>query len=448
MSKIHLIAIGGAVMHNVALALHQNGHEVSGSDDQIYEPAYSRLLAKGILPSNEGWNPESIPKDVDFVILGMHAKKENPELLHCLSHGIKVYSFPEYVAESYKTKTKIVVAGSHGKTTTTSILMHIFRSLNQKFDYLVGAQLNGFDNMVSFSDAPLAVIEGDEYLSSAIDLKPKFLHYHPQMLILTGIAWDHYNVFPTYEKYVSAFDNLLDSLALGTKVFYYGRDKELVRLIEKYGNKLDAEPYFEIDYSVVNGDYIEKTTDTVLKLFGRHNMQNISASLDLIDAMNLNRVEAIKSLSSFVGAAKRQEELINSNGKKVFRDFAHAPSKLRATLDAFREKFPNENIGAFIELHTYSSLNKDFLPEYKDSLVNVSKAIVYYDQRAIEVKKLERIDHEDIQNAFGFTALTVCSDSTILTEVIQRKFSDCDVILFLGSGNFGGMDLSKLAAEF
>ena len=448
MSKIHFIAIGGAVMHNMALALHKTGHQISGSDDQIYEPARSRLKQAGILPEEEGWFPEKISSELDFVILGMHAKKDNPELLHCIESGIKVYSFPEFVALQFKSKLKIVIAGSHGKTTTTSILMHIYKNLNYKFDYLVGAQLEGFENMVAFTDSPITVIEGDEYLSSALDLRPKFLHYKAQIVVITGIAWDHYNVFPRFEEYVQAFDDLLISLDDHSKVIYFDEDNHLRKLINKHQSRLNCVPYKAIDYFVDGENYCDKQSGVTFKIFGKHNMENISAALKVLEGNNVDRDKAIKALSTFTGAAKRQEALRNSAGKKIYRDFAHAPSKLKATMQAFREKFRESKIAVFVELHTYSSLNKDFLPEYKDSLILADKAIVYYDQKAIDLKNLARIETQDICLAFNDNNLIVINSNLDLEARLLKEFSSYDIILFLGSGNFGGIELNEICKKF
>jgi UDP-N-acetylmuramate: L-alanyl-gamma-D-glutamyl-meso-diaminopimelate ligase len=448
MSKIHFIAIGGAVMHNMALALDKIGHQISGSDDQIYEPARSRLRQANILPSDEGWFPEKISNDVDFVILGMHAKKDNPELLHCLESKIKVYSFPEFVALQFRSKLKIVIAGSHGKTTTTSLLMHIYKNLNFEFDYLVGAQLEGFENMVSFTNAPIAIIEGDEYLSSALDLRPKFLHYQAQIVVITGIAWDHYNVFPSFQEYVQAFDDLLESLEENSKVIYFDEDIHLRKLINKHQSRLNCILYKAIDYFLSQENYVDRQSGVEFKIFGKHNMENISAALKVLELSDVDRDKAVRTLATFTGAAKRQESLRNSGGKKVYRDFAHAPSKLKATMQAFREKFKDAKIAVFVELHTYSSLNKDFLPEYKDSLILADKAIVYFDQKAIELKNLDKINTQDICLAFNNKNLIVINSNLDLEARLLTEFSSFDIILFLGSGNFGGLELNQISKKF
>lgn len=447
MSKIHLIAIGGAVMHNVALALLENGHEVSGSDDQIYEPARSRLAAAGILPQQDGWFPDRIPLDVDFAILGMHAKADNPELQFLLEKKIKVYSFPEYVAMEMKDKQKVVIAGSHGKTTTTSIIMHILKNSQVDFDYLVGAQIDGFKNMVSFSNAPIAVIEGDEYLSSALDPRPKFLHYKPQIVIITGIAWDHYNVFPTIAHYTQAFASFLDTMDDGVRVFYDGGDEALCSLMKAYESRLHCVSYGACEYVVENENYYGGKNKTPLQIFGKHNMQNISAALHVVESLGVNPDHAMATLVSFRGAAKRQEEIYNPNGKKIYRDFAHAPSKVKATLEAFREKYPTKKIAAFLELHTYSSLNKDFLPEYHHSVDTLDELIVYYDQKALEIKRMPMIYDQDIKDAFGLATMHVCTEQNKVQDLIRDKFKDAEVILFLGSGNFGGINLAEFSME-
>ena len=448
MQRFHFIAIGGAVMHQLASHLKNQGNIVSGSDDAIYEPAYSNLKHLGLLPEQIGWFPDKITNDIDAIILGMHAKAENPELVKAQFLGLKIFSFPEFVYEQSKHKTRVAIAGSHGKTSITSMIMHLLHFNKKKFDYLVGAQLEGFENMVAFTDSPITVIEGDEYLSSALDLRPKFLHYKAQIVVITGIAWDHYNVFPSFEKYVQAFDDLLMSLDDHSKVIYFDEDNHLRKLINKHQSRLNCVPYKAIDYFVDGENYCDKQSGVTFKIFGKHNMENISAALKVLEGNNVDRDKAIKALSTFTGAAKRQEALRNSAGKKIYRDFAHAPSKLKATMQAFREKFRESKIAVFVELHTYSSLNKDFLPEYKDSLILADKAIVYYDQKAIDLKNLARIETQDICLAFNDNNLIVINSNLDLEAILLKEFSSYDIILFLGSGNFGGIELNEISKKF
>ncbi|MBK9721439.1 MAG: peptidoglycan synthetase [Saprospiraceae bacterium] len=443
MSRIHLIAVGGSVMHNLALALSKQGHQISGSDDQIYEPAKSRLAAAGILPEIEGWDANRIDQKLDLVILGMHAKNDNPELLKALELGIRIQSFPEFVGEQFSNKTQIVVTGSHGKTTTTSMLMHVFQKLGISFDYLVGAQLDGFDTMVSFTNAPYAIIEGDEYLSSCLDARSKFMHYHPTINIITGVAWDHYNVFPTFQSYLNTFQNLVASLDVGSHVIYYEKDPLLNEIILHHADHLMSHPYTEANSQLIDGIVYLNIKDKTfpLKIFGKHNMQNLQAVLNTCSILNIPLNPVAEALSSFTGAAKRME-LISENSNQVrYKDFAHAPSKVKATIEAVRERYPDKRILVILELHTYSSLNKEFLPQYKNTVDLADQVVVYFDQKALEIKRMNLLDPAFIKSAFGNDSIKVCENKSQLEELLNKYQSEFDLILFLGSGQFGGISL-------
>ncbi|MDQ3142579.1 MAG: Mur ligase family protein [Bacteroidota bacterium] len=446
MSDIHLIAIGGSVMHNLALALKKLGHRVTGSDDQIFEPARFRLFNQGLLPAEEGWFPERINKNVDFVILGMHAKADNPELLRALELQIPVYSFPQFIAEQYRDKKKVVIAGSHGKTTTTAMLMHVLKELGQQFDYLVGAQLEGFDEMVSISDAPLAIIEGDEYLSSSIDLRPKFMHYNPDICVITGLAWDHYNVFPDYDRYVKAFSDLMTSMDTDSSLIYYADDLDLKETVMEFGDHLQKIKYKEADHVIENNDtyLVYQQHKTPLLIFGNHNLQNIQAVVEVCKLLDFPIEKCYAALSTFKGAAKRLELLESHHGKFVYLDFAHAPSKVRATVQAVRQKFKDKKILVVQELHTYSSLNKEFLPKYEGTLDGSDVAIIYFDKMALEIKRLPQLVPEDIIQAFNNKNIQVVNNREELKRTILGYQNDVEVFLFLGSGNFGGLDLKEL----
>ncbi len=445
MARIHMIAVGGSVMHNLALALKENGHEVSGSDDQIYEPALSRLKIAGILPEELGWHPEKLPANLDYVILGMHAKSGNPELAEAQALGIPVYSFPEFIGKAFAQKKQIVVAGSHGKTTTTSMLMHIFKSLELDFDYLVGAQLDGFRTMVRISDAPFAIIEGDEYLSSCLDLQPKFMHYKPNILILTGIAWDHFNVFPKFELYLEAFRRRVECLEDGSHLIYYAGDPLLATLAEQVKGRCHVHPYREASALISQDGYslLSPWGNFPLEIFGNHNLQNLQAAFTACEIYNLNQKEVYQAASQFHGAAKRLELIYKSPKLIVYRDFAHAPSKLKATLEAMRQRYPEKRILAVTELHTYSSLNVEFLPNYYGSADKVDELIVFYDQKALEIKSLKAPDNELIIKAFGFSKMKVLHDINQLLIEIKQQLADFDLIIFAGSGHFGGLELNE-----
>jgi len=445
MSHIHLIAIGGSVMHNLALALHQAGHLVSGSDDQIFEPARTRLQAAGLLPEVEGWYPERIHSGIDFVILGMHAKAGNAELARAMESGIPVFSFPEYISSVYSGKRQVVVAGSHGKTTTTSMIMHILSSANRSFDYLVGAQLEGFTTMVRISDAPIAVIEGDEYLSSCLDLRPKFFHYRPDILIITGIAWDHFNVFPTQDSYEAAFAELIRRCDPGTTLIYACNDPILSRLVRENGDKLKCIGYGPAQHVDVGGvtHLASDGITTPLQVFGRHNLENAQAAIIACEQLDIPNRVSCKALGNFRGAAKRLECLWTSEAQTVYRDFAHAPSKLKASLEALRTRHAGEKILAVVELHSYSSLNEQFLPNYAKTANSSDRLIVYYDSKSLDIKGMKAPDPEGTQKAFGHTDSTICRDAAALSACLKREMEGYRVVIFAGSGNFGGLDLNE-----
>lgn len=446
---VHLIAIGGSVMHNLALALHNQGFTVSGSDDQIFEPARSRLYNYGICPENEGWFPEKINNKLSFVILGMHARKDNPELIRAQELNIPIFSFPEFIGKAYRQHFRVVIAGSHGKTTTTSMLMHVLKRTGQSFDYLVGALLDGFREMVSLGGAKYAVIEGDEYLSSCLDLRPKFLHYKPQIAVITGIAWDHYNVFPKYEDYIDAFRQFIRSMEPGATLIYYEGDQDLRNLVTESAAHLNKIPYAEAPsrISPERTFIISEWGCYGLEIFGRHNLQNLQAVREVCHLLAVDDRSVCEALTTFKGAAKRLELICERPNLKVFQDFAHAPSKVRATLQAVRETFPGKRILCYLELHTYSSLNPDFIGQYKGSLASCERAVIYYDLQAVQIKKMSVMEPEQLQKAFGRSDIKVFQDVQSLELDMQSSTGDFELILFLGSGNWGGLELRKIYNE-
>ena len=448
--RIHLIAIGGAVMHNLALALHQNGHQVSGSDDEIYDPARSRLRARGLLPPAAGWFAEKITPELDLVIVGMHARPGNPELEKALELNIPVFSFPEYIGRHAQNKTRIVVAGSHGKTTTTAMIMHLLHGANLDFDYLVGAQLEGFDTMVRLSKAPLMVIEGDEYLSSAIDRRPKFLHYQPQVLVLTGIAWDHINVFPTFESYLAQFENLLHSLPEGASVFYDERDPHLRTLVKKARHDLKTQAYGPLPHKVENGRACllrQGAGPVPLQIFGEHNLANLHAAFHVASQLGISESGLFQAAASFSGAAKRLQTLAETATFKAWLDFAHAPSKVAATVQAVSKLYPDRKLTACVELHTFSSLNKDFLPQYRGTLDAASQAVVFYSPHTLAMKNMPPISAEDIQIAFQHPNLQVFSKAAELAAFLRNCSWQNHNLLLMSSGTFGGLNPSELVEE-
>lgn len=441
MSKIHFIAIGGAAMHNLAIALHLQGEEVSGSDDQIFDPSKSRLEKYGLLPPAFGWFEEKISEDLDVVILGMHARADNPELLKAKALGLKIFSYPEYLYEASKNKKRVVIGGSHGKTSVTSMVLHVLQQLNIACDYMVGAQLEGFECMVKMSDAPIMVIEGDEYLTSPLDLRPKFHHYKPHIAVLTGIAWDHINVFPTYENYLQQFEIFIDSIS--DYLTYFEGDKDLKELCVKAPQELNVVSYQGLSHYLKDDQqYVEyEGQEYEMKVFGSHNFQNMNAALNVLMALGVSASDALSSLATFTGASNRLEEIYHQQDMTVYKDFAHAPSKLKATIKSVRERYPNQKIFAFMELHTFSSLNKEFFSHYKGAMEGADDKYLYYNPKTVAAKKLPEIAPEEIFEAFGHDDMKVLTETSRVQDYLDQHFKEAGVLLWMSSGDFGGIDI-------
>ena len=448
--RVHFIAVGGSAMHNLALALHQKGYNVSGSDDEIFEPSRSRLQAAGILPDKWGWFPEKITPELDAVILGMHAREDNPELQRALELGLKIYSYPEYLYEQTKDKKRIIVGGSHGKTTTTSMIMHVLRHCGIKFDYMVGALLDGFDTMVHLSsDSKIAVFEGDEYLSSPLDPRPKFHHYYPDIAVLTGIAWDHMNVFPTMENYTEQFALFLEKISDGGSLIFFENDEEIRRILHRLPAKVRATGYGDFPHvSTPEGiRLLAGTKEVPLRIFGRHNMQNLSAAWLVCREVGISEDDFLEAISDYEGASKRLQKIAEGLDAVAFLDFAHSPSKLKATVSAVKERFPDRKIIAVMELHTFSSLNADFLPQYKNCMQDAGEAIVYFNPEVVIHKKLPPISPEDVKKGFNDPTLKVFTDNRTLREHLKSIDFTHSALLIMTSGNFSGIDIKKLAQE-
>ncbi len=441
--NVHFIAIGGAAMHNLAIALHQNGDQVSGSDSEIFEPSRERLKSNGLLPDSIEWKAEHIHDGLDAVILGMKAKADNPELLRAQELGIPIFSYPEFLFKQAKNKRRIVIAGSHGKTTITSIILHVCRKAKLEVDYMVGAQLEGYETMVQISNADTIILEGDEYLSSPLDLRSKFIHYRPHLALLSGIAWDHINVFPTYQEYLACFEELLKVIEPNGKLIYCEEDEEVNNLVQRDGSTLRTQAYKTPNYSVSNGHY---TVDGEhqLALVGKHNMQNLEAACAVCMELGLSRNDFYKVVADFEGASRRLELFHSSDQRLIYRDFAHSPSKLKATVEAVKEQYPDRNLMACIELHTYSSLNKCFLPEYAHSLDHADKAVVFYSPKTIANKGLASIKPQDIIDGFAKADIEVITDASELKTCFERFNSNEGNILLMSSGNFGALDLETI----
>jgi UDP-N-acetylmuramate: L-alanyl-gamma-D-glutamyl-meso-diaminopimelate ligase len=446
--RIHFIAIGGSAMHNLAIALHKKGFQVTGSDDVIFEPSGSRLGKYGLLPKQMGWDENNITTDLDAVILGMHALKDNPELLMAQQMGLKIYSYPEYIYEQTKEKLRVVIGGSHGKTTITSMILHVLNYYKRDFDYLVGAQLAGFDTMVKVTDsAPLIVIEGDEYLASPIDRRPKFHLYKANIAVISGIAWDHINVFPTYEDYTRQFELFIETIQPGGKLIYCHTDQDLDDLVKRSTAPVERIGYGIPEHKVENGITYLLPDETALKVFGDHNLMNLNAARLVCLELGIDGGQFNTAISSFTGAAKRLELLNAENETNVYKDFAHSPSKLKATIEAVKAQFRTRQLVACIELHTFSSLNKTFLEQYANTMTKSDIAIVYIDEKTFVQKKMEPFTQYDVQTAFNSNEILFFNNSTLLEDYLLNINFYRTNLLLMSSGNFGGMDLTKLARE-
>lgn len=438
-------------MHNLAIALHEKGDRVTGSDDEIFDPSRTRLFKHGLLPERYGWDPEKIHSALDAVIVGMHAKADNPELLRAKELGLKLYSYPEYLYEHSKKKTRIVIGGSHGKTTITSMILHVLNHCKVDADFMVGAQLEGFDVMVRLSEyAEFIVMEGDEYPSSPIDLRPKFHLYKPHIAVISGIAWDHINVFRTFDTYVNQFRTFIRSIESPGKLIYCASDpmvKELCAAEDREG--LTLYPYYIPDHEVVGGKtfLVHEGNRFPICLFGKHNLLNIEAARRVCQQIGVGHTDFLESMETFKGASNRMEVIYQNTKNTVIRDFAHAPSKLKATVAAVREQFPGKKVIACMELHTYSSLSKNFLVNYKGSMDGADLAIVFYSLHALKLKRLPVLQPEMVADAFDKPGIRVLTDSTVLENEIRKNLKDDAILLLMSSGNFGGLDIQGLIRE-
>ena len=444
--NVHFIAIGGAAMHNLAIALHNKGYQVTGSDDTIFDPSKSRLESKGLLPETFGWFPEKITSNLDAIVLGMHAKADNPELLKAQELGLKIYSYPEFLYEQSKNKTRVVIGGSHGKTTITSMILHVMHYHDRDVDYMVGAQLEGFDVMVKLTeDNDFIVLEGDEYLSSPIDRRPKFHLYKPNIALLSGIAWDHINVFPTYEGYVEQFSIFVDSIVKGGGITYNEEDAEVRRIVEASDNPIRKIPYQTPEYEVENGETLLETPEgpMPIEVFGKHNLNNLAGAKWICQHMGIDEDDFYEAISTFKGASKRLEKIAESSKTVIYKDFAHSPSKVSATTQAVKEQYQNRTVVACLELHTYSSLNAEFLKEYKGALDAADIAVVFYSPHAVEIKKLEKVTEQQIKEAFNREDLIIFTNpEAFRTYLFNQNFYNA-ALLLMSSGNYGGLDFEK-----
>ncbi|MDO9634743.1 MAG: Mur ligase family protein [Paludibacter sp.] len=451
MQRVHFIAIGGAAMHNLAIAISKKDqYLVTGSDDEIFEPSLSRLKEHGLLPDKIGWYPERIHSNLVAVILGMHAKLDNPELLRAKELGLKIYSFPEYLFQQTRNKTRIVVGGSHGKTSTTAMILYVLQKLKIDTDYMVGAQIEGFDNMVKLSsDSRIAVFEGDEYLTSPIDLRPKFHLYKPHIAILTGIAWDHINVFPTFENYVEQFKKFIDLMEIQGRLIYFDGDEALMDMTKNLRRDVVAFPYNTPEHEVVDGVtyLITRKGKVPLKIFGEHNLQNLHAARLACKQIGVTEEQFNNAISDFPGASNRMQQICQTKDAVAYKDFAHSPSKLIATVHAVRSQFPDKQLIACMELHTFSSLTESFLPQYAGCMEEADMAFVYYNPDVIKHKKLKTITPEEVKQAFGGNNLSVYNDSVAFKQKMQSLNYKNTALLLMTSGNFSGLNLIEFAKD-
>jgi UDP-N-acetylmuramate: L-alanyl-gamma-D-glutamyl-meso-diaminopimelate ligase len=445
--KIHFIAIGGSAMHNLAIALHQKGYQVSGSDDTIHNPSKSRLEKYGLLPNEFGWFTEKITPELDVIILGMHAKKDNPELLKAQELGLKIYSYPEFLFEQSKDKTRVVIGGSHGKTTITSMILHVLNYHEKEVDYMVGAQLEGFETMVHLTkENDFIVLEGDEYLSSPIDMRPKFHLYKPNIALLSGIAWDHINVFPTFEGYVEQFKIFTDSMTNGGIMVYNEEDTIVKNVVESSENHIKKYPYKTPTYFIENGTTFLETAEgnLPLEIFGKHNLQNLAGAKWICQHMGVDEDDFYEAIASFAGASKRLEKIAENNSTVIFKDFAHSPSKVEATTNAVKEQYLERTVLACLELHTYSSLNAEFLAEYKGALNSADKAVVFYSPHAVKIKQLEEVTEKQIAEAFERDDLIIYTNPQEFKDFLFNENLKQTAVVLMSSGNYGGLNFDEV----
>ena len=436
-------------MHNLAVALKQAGHEVTGSDDEIFDPSRAELIKHGLLPDKEGWHADRLDKSFDAIILGMHAKKDNPELLKAQELGLKIFSFPEYIYSQSKNKQRIVISGSHGKTTITAMIIHVLSHLKHEFDYVIGAKVKGIENTVKLSNAPIIIVEGDEYLSSPLDPTPKFVRYQHHVGLISGIAWDHANVFPTEEEYVKQFDFFADQTPKGGILIYCEQDSISLIIGKKERSDVLAIPYKNHPHATENGQIflVNGKERYPIKVFGSHNYQNISGAKEVLKKIGVTDQQFFEAISSFEGASGRLQKIKEADGFSFYKDFAHAPSKVKATVKAIKEVFPNRDLVAVLELHTLSSLNKNFIPQYKDSMASAQLQVVYVNAEKMKAKKMEPIEDSDIKNSFASPSMHIFRDAKNLEKFLTEHSWKNKNLLMMSSGNFGGLRIAELAEK-
>lgn len=448
--RIHFIAIGGSAMHNLALAMHDKGYHVTGSDDAVFEPSKQRLKKAGILPETFGWYPDKITSNLDAIILGMHARKDNPELLEAQKLGLNVYSYPEFIYSQAMDKTRVVIAGSHGKTTITSMILHVLNFFEKEFDYMVGAQLDGFDRMVKLTKtAPIIILEGDEYLSSPIDMRPKFIWYKPHVALISGIAWDHINVFPTFEFYVEQFSDFVKTIEPDGSLIYFDQDLEITNVVKDVASNVTTVPYNTPEHVVTNGKtaLIVENEELPLNVFGKHNLQNLNGARLVLNQIDITDEMFYEAIASFGGAAKRLETVAQNDHTVIYKDFAHSPSKLKATSSAVKAQWTDRELVAVMELHTFSSFNPEFLKEYRGSFDSPDQAVLFYLPETARHKNLPDLSIEQVKEAFGKEDLLIINSTQELKAFLESISWEGKNLLFMSSGNYGGIDVDSYAPK-
>ncbi|MBT8189162.1 MAG: peptidoglycan synthetase [Bacteroidia bacterium] len=441
--RYHLIAIGGSVMHNFAIDLKDMGHEITGSDDEIYEPSRSRLKSNGLLPEHIGWDADRIHENIDAVILGKHAREDNPELIKALSLELPIFSFPEFFSRHTSATRRVCIAGSHGKTTTTSMIMHVLQKEGFDFDYLVGANLDGFEKMVKISNADIMVVEGDEYPSSCLDDRAKMLHYNPDVAVITGVAWDHINIYKTYDSYIKVFSDFLNLMPEDSICYFDQNDDELLKMMVDGAHDCQKHAYLHFE-SDREGNIIFRSHKYPVQVFGKHNMSNLKAAYHVCSSLGIDDHKFFSAIKSFKGAAKRLEKLYEKDGVIVYRDFAHAPSKCKASCEAIRSKYSKSRIFGILELHTFSSLDQSFIDQYRNTMNSLDSGLVYFDPHALEMKKMPSLDIRTVHQSFNHPNLQIINSAEILKPRLLNTIEAYDVILIMSSGNLGGLDLDEI----
>ena len=449
MRKVHFISIGGSVMHSLAIELKRLNYVVTGSDDVIYEPSKSSLIENDLYPKELGWHESNIKDDLDFVILGMHARSDNPELKLAKHKKIKIYSFPEFVYEYSKNKTRVVIAGSHGKTTIASMVLHVLKNNTINVDYLLGAKIEGLSNSVSLSNEnDFIIIEGDEYLSSRIHDTPKFHVYKPNIALISGISWDHVNVFPTFDVYKNQFGVFIDKIVDGGVLIYNDNDLEILDLLKNNQNFIRKIPYSRHNYIAKDNKFFIETDEGILplKIFGKHNMENLSGAKQVCNLIGLTDDEFYNSILTFKGATNRLQLKEIKLGRSVIIDFAHSPSKLKASIDAVKTNFSGELVGVY-ELHTFSSFHKKFQIHYRGTMDKCDYPIIFIDRSNPKLKNQD-LDEESLKKSFNNLKMKFIFDKDELDNYIM-SFEQLNLnLLLMSSGKFGGIDVDRLSKNF